>query len=274
MDRAERDRRQLERDLKLALERGEFELAYQPIINLRSNTFSGFEALLRWRHPVRGTVSPGEFIGVAEELGLIVPIGEWVVREALMEAARWPSHLRIAVNVSSVQFTRGNMVSTVMNALASAQIAHERVEIEITESVFLENSDANLEALRQLHALGLKIALDDFGTGYSALSYLLRFPFDKIKIDGTFVRALSNAQAAHTIVRSVADIGDRMGLVTTAEGVETAEQLRNVYALGYTEAQGYLIAKPMPAAQVRRLLGENDDDVTFDEPYERVAGWP
>ncbi len=259
MDKALRDRRRLERDLALALERGEFELYYQPILNLKRQAFSGFEALLRWHHAEDGMISPAKFIPVAEETGLIVPIGEWVLREAIAEAATWPRDLRVAINVSSVQFQRGNVVPTIMNALGSARIAPERVEIEITESVFFENSAPNLDALRQLHALGLKIALDDFGTGFSALSYLLSYPFDKIKIDGSFVRALDTAGGAHAIVQAIAEIGHRMGITTTAEGVETAEQLRNVYAAGYTEAQGYLIARPMPAEQVRRMLGDRDD---------------
>ena len=247
MDKALRDRRQLERDLAQALERGEFELYYQPILNLKTQAFSGFEALLRWHHGEDGLISPDRFIPVAEETGLIVPIGDWVLRQAIAEAANWPPNLRVAINVSSVQFQRGNVVSTIMNALGAGGIAPERVEIEITESVFFENSTANLDALRQLHALGLRIALDDFGTGFSALSYLLSYPFDKIKIDGSFVRAIENAEGAHAIVRAVAEIGHRMGMTTTAEGIETAEQLRNVHAVGYTEAQGYLIARPMPA---------------------------
>jgi diguanylate cyclase (GGDEF)-like protein len=259
MDRALLDRRQMELDLRQALELGEFELHYQPILNLHTQSFTGFEALLRWRHPERGMISPGEFIPIAEELGLIVPIGEWVIREAFAEAARWPGHLRIAVNVSSIQFKRGNLVGVIMNTLATTGLAHDRVEIEITESLFLENDQSNLEILRQLHALGLKVAMDDFGTGYSALSYLLSFPFDKIKIDGSFVRALDNAAGAHTIVRAVADIGNRMGMTVTAEGIETAEQLRNVHAVGYTEAQGFLISRPMTTEAVRRLLFDAHD---------------
>jgi len=185
---------------------------------------------------------------------------------------RWPSGVRVAINVSSVQFQRGNVVATLMNALGSAGLAPERVEIEITESVFFENNAANLDALRQLHALGVKIALDDFGTGYSALSYLLSYPFDKIKIDGSFVRALDNTGGAQAIVHAVAEIGDRLGMITTAEGVETAEQLRNVYAAGYTEAQGYLIARPMPAGQVLRMLAPEDDHMPAAPMALRAAG--
>ncbi|MHB1109048.1 MAG: putative bifunctional diguanylate cyclase/phosphodiesterase [Devosia sp.] len=259
MDKAISERRKMEQDLRRALANGEFELHYQPVVNLKSQTIAGFEALLRWRHPSDGMIPPGDFIPLAEELGLIVPIGEWVIREAFTEAARWPAGLRVAVNVSSMQFGRGNLIGVVMNALASSGLAHERVEIEITETVFLENSQTNLDILHQLHALGLKVALDDFGTGYSALSYLLAFPFDKIKIDGSFVRALANAEGAHTVLRSVADIGERMGMTTTAEGIETPQQLRNVHALGYTEAQGFLISRPLPREAVRRLLQQAYD---------------
>ena len=271
MDKALRDRRKLERDLALALERGEFEVYYQPILNLKRQAFSGFEALLRWKHE-DGMISPATFIPVAEETGLIVPIGEWVLRQAIAEAATWPRDLRVAINVSSVQFQRGNVVPTIMNALGAARIAPERVEIEITELVFFENSAANLDALRQLHAIGLKIALDDFGTGFSALSYLLRYPFDKIKIDGAFVRAIDNAAGAQTIVRAIAEIGHGMGIITTAEGVETAAQLRNVHAAGYTEAQGFLIAKPMPVEQVRKLLAGEDDTMPYAPMAQRAAG--
>lgn len=272
MDKAMRDRRQLERDLALALERGQFELYYQPILNLKRQVISGFEALLRWHHPEQGMISPARFIPVAEETGLIIPIGEWALRQAINEASRWPEGLRIAINVSSIQFQRGNMVATIMNALGSAGLAPERVEIEITESVFFENNVANLDALRQLHALGLKIALDDFGTGYSALSYLLSYPFDKIKIDGSFVRASDNAAGAQAIVRAIAEIGHRMGITTTAEGIETAAQLRNVHAAGYSEAQGYLIARPMPSDQVNKMLAGEDDRMPFAPMQQRAAG--
>lgn len=247
-------RSRLEHDLRRALANGEFELFYQPVLNLASQTIAGFEALLRWQHPTDGLILPADFVPLAEELGLIVPIGEWVIKQAFAEAARWPASLRIAVNVSSVQFDRGNLVSVVMNALTASGLAHDRVEIEITERLFLEDSQANLDILHELHALGLKVALDDFGTGYSALSYLLAFPFDKLKIDGSFVRALDNGAGAQIILGSVADIGQRMGIVTTAEGVETPEQLKNVQAMGYIEAQGFLIAKPMSREAVHQLL--------------------
>jgi diguanylate cyclase (GGDEF)-like protein len=257
---ADATRRRTEMDLRGAIEHGEFELHFQPILNLCTKAISGFEALLRWRHPERGFITPAEFIPIAEDTGLIVPIGDWVLREAIAEAARWPGSLRVAINVSSVQLVRGSVLTTLAQALASTGLSHDRVEIEITESVFLENSEQSLETLRQLRALGVRIALDDFGTGYSALSYLLAFPFDKIKIDGTFVRALSSTAASGTIVAAVADIGNRLEMTTTAEGIETAEQLRQVHAAGYSEAQGYLISHPMPREAVRRLL-----HVAFDE---------
>lgn len=272
LDRAAADRRRMELDLKRALEFGEFELHFQPILDLRNHRFRGFEALLRWQHPDRGLVPPSEFIPVAEDTGLIVPIGAWVIREALAEAARWPSGLRIAVNVSSVQLVRGGLVASVMQALANSGISHNRVEIEITESVFLENSDQSLETLRQLRSLGVRIALDDFGTGFSALGYLLAFPFDKIKIDGTFVRALSSTEGAKTIVAAVAEIGARLNIETTAEGIETPEQLRAVHAAGYTEAQGYLISRPMHREAVRRLLAAAFDAMPEAPLDQRAAG--
>lgn len=252
-------RSSMERDLRRALANGEFELFYQPVLNLAAQKIVGFEALLRWRHPTEGLILPADFVPLAEELGLIMPIGEWVIREAFTEAARWPASMRIAVNVSTVQFERGSLVGVLVNALAASGLAPDRVEIEITETLFLEQSETNLDILHQLHALGLKVALDDFGTGFSALSYLLAFPFDKIKIDGSFVRALDSAAGAHIILRSVADIGQRMGMVTTAEGIETAEQLRSIRALGYTEAQGFLIARPMNRDALRQLLDLAND---------------
>jgi diguanylate cyclase (GGDEF)-like protein len=272
LDHAAADRRRLEAELRRAIESGEFELHYQPILDMRAGSFSGFEALIRWRHPERGLVSPGEFIPVAEDCGLIVMIGEWALREAFAEAARWPADLRVAVNVSSIQLRRGNLVATVMNALASSGLAPGRAEIEITESVFLEQSEQSLEALRQLRALGVRIALDDFGTGFSALSYLLAFPFDKLKIDGSFVRALEGSDGAATIVSAVADIGARLGMSTTAEGIETADQLRAVHAAGYAEAQGYLISRPMTRDAIRVMLNAQFDTMPESPEAEREAG--
>ena len=271
LDRAATDRRRLEADLRRAIENGEFELHYQPILDLKAGSFCGFEALIRWQHPERGLISPAEFIPAAEESGLIVMIGEWALREAFAEASRWPADLRVAVNVSTIQLRRGNLVATVMNALAQSGLAPARAEIEITESVFLEQSEQSLDALRQLRSLGVRIALDDFGTGFSALSYLLAFPFDKLKIDGSFVRAIESSDGAATIVSAVADVGSRLGMSTTAEGIETADQLRAVHAAGYAEAQGYLISRPMTRDAVRAMLITQFDTMPEAPDAERQA---
>ena len=249
-----RGRVQLENDLRRALPNGELELWYQPILDFESGALSGFEALLRWQHPTEGTILPSLFIPLAEETGLIGPIGEWVIREAFTEAASWPHPLGIAVNVSSSQFDRGNLVGIAANALGASGLAPGRVEIEITETIFLENNSANMSVLHQLRELGLKIALDDFGVGYSALSYLLAFPFDKLKIDGSFVRALDHNPGAEAILKAVADIAARMGIVATAEGIETDEQFIKVRELGYGEGQGFLISRPLNRKGVYELL--------------------
>ena len=271
LDSAAAERRRLEAELRRAIENGEFELYYQPILDLKAGSFGGFEALIRWQHPERGLISPAEFIPIAEESGLIVTIGEWALREAFAEAVRWPADLRVAVNVSTIQLRRGNLVQSVMRALAESGLQPARAEIEITESVFLEQSEQSLEALRQLRSLGVRIALDDFGTGFSALSYLLAFPFDKLKIDGSFVRALESSDGAATIVSAVADVGSRLGMSTTAEGIETADQLRAVHAAGYAEAQGYLISRPMTREAVRAMLITQFDTMPEAPDVERQA---
>jgi len=248
-------RRGLEADLREATERGEFELHYQPLLDLATDRICGCEALLRWNHPERGRVSPGEFIPVAESTGLIVQIGEWVLREACKEAASWPSEFTIAVNLSAVQFKSRNLAQTVISALAASGLEPNRLELEITESVLLADSDTTLQTLTQIHALGVRIALDDFGTGYSSLSYLHRFPFDKIKIDRCFVNDGNNKNgSATTILRTVAQLGASLGIPTTAEGVETKEQLDMVRSEGCTQMQGYLLSPPVPATAVRQLL--------------------
>jgi diguanylate cyclase (GGDEF)-like protein len=255
MDRQMQIRRNLERDLKLALANGEFELYYQPLVNLESDQICGFEALLRWHHPERGLICPADFIPLAEETGLIVPIGEWVLRQACAEAANWPEHLKVSVNVSVVQFKARNLTKAVVSALAASGIGPRRLELEVTESVVLEDSDAAFATLNQLHDLGVRIALDDFGTGYSSLTNLRRFPFDKIKIDRSFVSDLSAANVnALAIVRSIARLGMSLGMATTAEGVETKEQVDQVRAEGCTEMQGYYICRPSPAAEIARLI--------------------
>ncbi len=247
-------RRALQIDLRKAVAGGQFEVFYQPLINLRENSVRCFEALLRWNHPARGLVTPADFIPLAEETGLIVPIGEWALRQCCAEAAKWPAGIKVAVNLSPVQFRDGGLVATVEAAIAAAGIAASRLELEITEAVLLENSEASLAALHQLRALGVGIAMDDFGTGYSSLSYLRSFPFDKIKIDRSFIRGLDGSKDSVAIIRAISGLGADLGLITTAEGVETAQQLELVRALGCTEVQGYLISRPQPAREVPCLL--------------------
>ncbi|KQQ18270.1 diguanylate cyclase [Methylobacterium sp. Leaf123] len=247
-------RRGLEIDLRRAMALKQFDLAFQPQIRLESGEVTGFEALLRWNHPERGSVSPALFIPLAEEIGIIVGIGEWVLRTACREAARWPQAASIAVNLSPVQFRGGRLVETVMNVLAQTGLDPARLELEITEGALLENTDSVLDVLNGLRALGVKISMDDFGTGYSSLSYLQKFPFDKIKIDQSFVRGMEGNAECGAIVRAIARLGASLGMRTTAEGVETATQLDAIRAEGCTEVQGYLTGRPMPAAQAAALL--------------------
>jgi len=254
MDARLQARRLLELDLRKALARGEFELFYQPLVNVQTNTVSGFEALLRWNHPERGTVSPAEFIPLAEEIGLIVEIGEWVLRQACKEAASWPEPLHIAVNLSPAQFRSRNLVPAVIGALASSGLDASRLELEITESVLLQDSDDNLATLHQFRSLGAGISMDDFGTGYSSLGYLHKFPFDKIKIDQSFVRDVSSRPEAIAIIRAVTSLGNSLGISTTAEGVETIDQFEHLRAQGCTEVQGYLFSRPRPAEEISELF--------------------
>ena len=255
MDSSMKARRGLDLDLRKALANGEFELYYQPFFNLERNEVSGFEALLRWNHPERGMVAPVEFIPLAEETGLIVPIGQWVLRQACSEAASWPQHIRVAVNLSAVQVKTGNLVQTVFNALAVSGLAPQRLELEVTESVLIQDGEVAIATLCELRDLGVRIALDDFGKGYSSLSYLRSFPFDRIKIDRCFVNDLSGTDAGSlAIVRAVAQIGTTLDLPTTAEGVETQEQLNLVRAEGYTEVQGYFFSPPRPAQEISDLF--------------------
>jgi len=255
MDEQLQARRALELDLRRALTAGEFELFYQPLYNLGAEQVTGCEALLRWRHPDRGMVSPADFIPLAEEIGLIVPLGEWVLRTACAEAARWPDHVRLAVNLSPAQFRDRGLVRTVVSALAASGLPAQRLELEITESVLLQDSVANMSMLHDLKALGVRISMDDFGTGYSSLSYLRSFPFDKIKIDQTFVRDILEDSDAMAIIKAVLDLGSSMGIVTTAEGVETLEQLNALRGQGCAEIQGYFISRPAPASEIAKLLG-------------------
>ncbi|WP_315831776.1 putative bifunctional diguanylate cyclase/phosphodiesterase [Bradyrhizobium prioriisuperbiae] len=254
MDRQAQLRRALEADLRQALNNGELELHYQPLVNLAADRITSFEALLRWHHPVRGMVSPAEFIPVAEDIGLIVPIGEWVLRTACVDAATWPSDIKVAVNLSPVQFKSRNLVPAVMAALAHSQLSAERLELEITESVLLAETDANLQTLHQMRGLGVRISMDDFGTGYSSLSYLRSFPFDKIKIDRSFIRDLPDRADCIAIVRAISGLAQSLSIATTAEGVETREQLERLRAEGCTEVQGFLFSPARPAESVAGLL--------------------
>src|SRR4051794_22909233 len=251
-------RRQLEADLRLALEHDEFELLYQPLFDLEHNRICSFEALLRWHHPKRGLVSPADFVSVAEDTGLIVPIGAWVIREACARAATWPGHVRVAVNVSAVQFHRGALNESILRALADSGLAPNRLEVEITESIFLEGGEA-LRLLHALRSLGVRIALDDFGTGYSSLSYLQSFPFDKLKIDRSFIQNLLTRDGAIAIVHAITELANTLGMETTAEGVEETAQLMELRAHGCSSVQGYLFAEPMSAADVDRLFSEGSD---------------
>ncbi len=249
-------RHQLETDLRIAIERGEFALHYQPLFDLEHNCICSFEALIRWNHPKRGLVPPGDFVPVAEDTGLIVPIGAWVIREACAQAARWPDQIRIAVNVSPVQFHRGALHETIVGALAASGLAPDRLEVEITESIFLEGSEATLRLLHALRSVGVRVALDDFGTGYSSLSYLQSFPFDKLKIDRSFIHNLLTREGASAIVRAITELAHALNIETTAEGVEETAQLMELKAHGCSSVQGFLFAEPMTAADVDRLFKE------------------
>jgi diguanylate cyclase (GGDEF)-like protein/PAS domain S-box-containing protein len=260
-------RRELEHDLRSALANGELALNYQPLVNLECNEISGFEALLRWYHPQRGMVSPADFIPLAEKTGLIGPIGEWVLRQACAEAATWPEHLKIAVNLSPIQFKQRNLSEMVFNAVAAAGLTPQRLELEITESVLLQDSEATLAMLKQLRGFGVRIAMDDFGTGFSSLSYLRMFPFDKIKIDRCFVADLSAGnENSLAIVRAMISLGRALGVAITAEGVETQQQLEKVRFEGCTEMQGYLFSAAKPAQEIRQwFLPRSADPVSEAE---------
>jgi diguanylate cyclase (GGDEF)-like protein len=254
MDARMQARRALEIDLRKALINKEFVLYYQPLINLQKEEICGFEALIRWNHPERGIISPLEFIPLAEETGLIVPIGEWVLHQACEEAVKWPGDLSIAVNLSPIQFKMPNLSLVVTNALARSGLKAQRLELEITESVLLLNSESTLATLHQLRKLGVRISMDDFGTGYSSLSYLRSFPFDKIKIDASFVRHLSSNADSMAIIRAITGLGGSLGIKTTGEGVETEEELDYLKQEGCTEAQGFYFSQPRPASEVHKLL--------------------
>ncbi|MBR0931381.1 MULTISPECIES: bifunctional diguanylate cyclase/phosphodiesterase [Bradyrhizobium] len=254
MDAKVRERRQLESDLRHAIAEGGLEVYYQPCLSLKDDRITGCEALVRWRHPERGMVSPAEFIPIAEDTGLINEIGEWVLATACRDAANWPDDIRLAVNVSPVQFKSGTLALKIMAALAASNLPASRLELEITEAVLIRDDDAALTILHQLRAIGVRIALDDFGTGYSSLSYLHRFPFDKIKIDRCFVDDIAGPDGSASIVQAVVNLAAARRMTTTAEGVETEEQQRLLRALGCSEMQGYLFSAAKPADKVLELF--------------------
>ena len=263
MDATAKARLAMEQDLRQALANGGFEIHYQPLVDLRRDEVTGCEALLRWRHPERGMISPAEFIPVAEDTGLINELGEWVLRVACAEAATWPDHIRLAVNVSPVQLKCQTLALKIAGALAASGLAASRLELEITEAVLIDDDEAALSILHQLRSIGVRIALDDFGTGYSSLSYLKRFPFDKIKIDRCFVSDIAEIDGSSAIVQAVVNIAAERNMTTTAEGVETQQQRERLRALGCTEMQGYLFSAAKPGPEVRQLFGRR---------LERAAG--
>ncbi|MCP3477529.1 EAL domain-containing protein [Bradyrhizobium sp. CCGUVB1N3] len=265
MDLQAQRRRDMELDLRRAFANGEFELHYQPLVSIASDRISGFESLLRWRHPDKGMISPAEFIPVAEDIGLITQLGEWVLREACSEAVKWPRDIKVAVNLSPAQFRSRNLVQVVISALAQSGLAPKRLELEITESIFLAETDANLATLHQLRELGVGISMDDFGTGYSSLSYLRSFPFDKIKIDRSFVKDLAERPDCVAIVRAISGLGRSLNITTTAEGVETEDQLDWLRAEGCNEVQGFLFSAARPAGEIEQLL------TTFGQRASRAA---
>jgi diguanylate cyclase (GGDEF)-like protein/PAS domain S-box-containing protein len=254
MDRQAQKRRDMELDLRRAFANGEFEVHYQPLVDIAADRISGFESLLRWQHPEKGMISPADFIPVAEDIGLIVALGEWVLREACSEAVKWPADVKVAVNLSPVQFRSRNLVQMVISALAHSGLPATRLELEITESLFLAETEANLAILHQLRELGVSISMDDFGTGYSSLSYLRSFPFDKIKIDRSFVKDLAERSDCVAIVRAISGLGRSLNITTTAEGVETIDQLDWLRAEGCNEVQGFLFSAAKPAAEIEALL--------------------
>ena len=271
MDAGSLAREQLELDLRVAMERGEFLLHYMPLVALKGGRITGFEALLRWRHPQRGMIGPAEFVPIAEETGLIVALGSWVLSEACAEAAGWPEGVRVAVNLSAIQLRSSELLQTVTGALERSGLPACRLELEITESVFMPNDPTTLETLHALRGLGVRIAMDDFGTGYSSLRYLRSFPFDRIKLDRSFVQDLADATGGVVIVRVVAGLGRSLGIPTLAEGVETADQLECLRAEGYDEAQGFHFGRPAGSEATRRLLARHSSQVPLDASDPRVS---
>jgi diguanylate cyclase (GGDEF)-like protein len=254
MDARLQERRKLELELHDALANNEFEMFYQPLIELSTNRICGFEALMRWHHPTRGLLGAPEFIWLTEEMGLIVPLGRWALLQACREAMNWPDDVRVAVNLSPVQFNNHNLIRSVTEALDASGLPAGRLDLEITESVLLRHNAENVGTLHALRALGAHIAMYDFGTGYSSLSYLRSFPFDTIKIDQSFVRDLPTDTDAAAIVRAIAAMGGSLGMAVTAEGVERAEQVTQLRDEGCTAVQGFLFSVPRPAGDIPGLL--------------------
>jgi diguanylate cyclase (GGDEF)-like protein len=258
MAHAALERNRLELDLRDALARNQFELFYQPCVNIVDGSIACCEALIRWRHPIRGLISPDKFIPIAEEIGLISRLGEWVINRACHEAANWPADIKVAVNLSAAQFVGGGLVGVVQNALDSSGLSPERLELEITETLLIDDYEDSLTNLHKLRDCGVRIALDDFGTGYSSLTYLRKLPFDRIKIDRAFVEEMTTRPDCAAIVSAVASLGRSLDIDITAEGIETRDQLVMVRASGCTEAQGYLFGRPMPASDLNRIVRSHD----------------
>jgi EAL domain-containing protein (putative c-di-GMP-specific phosphodiesterase class I) len=256
MDARMQVRRTLELELRKAILKGEFELHYQPIVEVRTGRITSCEALIRWFHPERGVIPPMEFIPIAEETSLIIPLGEWVLRHACSEAVRWPKNVTVSVNLSPAQFENPNLVKTIVNVLTDCGLPAARLELEITETVLLQDNDHALAILHELRGLGIKIAMDDFGTGYSSLGYLRSFPFDKIKIDQSFIRDLTSKEDSVAIIRAVVGLSSSLGITTIAEGVETKEQLARLTKEGCNEVQGFFFSPPRPAAEIEHILNE------------------
>ncbi|HMB48346.1 MAG TPA: GGDEF domain-containing phosphodiesterase, partial [Afifellaceae bacterium] len=257
MDRVAQERRVLERQVSRALEQDQFELHFQPLVEVDSDRVTGFEALVRWNHPDRGSVSPEIFIPVAEQTGAIRAIGEWVLKQACNTAAHWPDDLTLAVNLSVRQFENGRIIRSVTEALEASSLPAGKLEIEVTESVLIEHPEETIEILKELKALGVSIAIDDFGTGYSSLSYLWKFPFDKIKLDQSFVAAIEHDKVACDILRIIGSLGQTLGMRITAEGVETIEQADFLRTIACHQLQGFYFSKPLAPDELPAFLAEN-----------------
>jgi EAL domain-containing protein (putative c-di-GMP-specific phosphodiesterase class I) len=268
-----RDRRILEQELRGALAAAQFELHFQPLVSALDDTTSGFEALIRWNHPTRGQVPPSDFIPLAEKTGLICEIGDWVLMEACRIAVTWPEHMTISVNLSPQQFQNRRIVNSAKQALEATGLNPSRLELEITEGLFVDNTEQALSALNDLKALGVMTSLDDFGTGYSSLSYLLKFPFDKLKIDQSFIRSIEKDKTARDILETIARLGKILNLSVTAEGVETADQALYLSTMACSQMQGFHFGRPMPSAQVPAfLLGETSRRMKGRESMAEALG--